>query len=379
MERSECFVDLSVIEDNLKKLHELSKGQKMLAVIKANGYGHGSVKIAKKVEGLDFLEGFAVATAEEAFELRNAGIKKTILILGFTFEKDFKELIKKEISLTVFNTDVAKDLSVVAGLVGKTAKIHIKLDTGMGRIGFYTGSDGAGYLKSIKDIEFISKLPNVELEGIFSHMAKADELDKSSAIEQIKKYSAMIKSLEDIGITPKFKHLSNSAGIIDLPHAHFDLVRAGIALYGLYPSPDVDIVKAGLKPALSWHSSIVHIKTVEKGSQISYGGTFIAGKETVIATVPIGYADGYPRSLSNKGYVLIRGKKAPITGRVCMDQMMVDVTDIPEAELFDRVTLVGTDGERTITLEELGDMSGRFNYELACDISLRVPRKYVGE
>ncbi len=379
MERSECCVDLSVIEENLKKLHGLSKGQKMLAVIKANGYGHGSVRIAKKVEHLEFLEGFAVATAEEAFELRNAGIKKTILILGFTFEKDFKELIKKEISLTVFNTDVAKDLSVVAGLVGKTAKIHIKLDTGMGRIGFYTGADGAGYLKSIKDIEFISKLPNVELEGIFSHMAKADELDKSSAIEQIKKYSAMIKSLEDIGITPKFKHLSNSAGIIDLPHAHFDLVRAGIALYGLFPSPDVDIVKAGLKPALSWHSSIVHIKTVEKGSQISYGGTFIAGKETVIATVPIGYADGYPRSLSNKGYVLIRGKKAPITGRVCMDQMMVDVTDIPEAELFDRVTLVGTDGERTITLEELGDMSGRFNYELACDISLRVPRKYVGE
>ncbi len=379
MERSECIVDLSVIEENLKKLHELSKDQKMLAVIKANGYGHGSVKIAKKVESLDFLEGFAVATAEEAFELRNAGITKTVLILGFTFEKDFKELIKKDISLTVFNTDVAKDLSVVAGLVGRSAKIHIKLDTGMGRIGFYTGSDGARYLKSIKDIEFISKLPNVELEGVFSHMAKADEFDKSSAFEQIKKYSAMIRSLEDLNIKPKFKHLSNSAGIIDIPEAHFDLVRAGIALYGLYPSKDVNIEKADLKPALSLYSSIVHIKTVEKGSQISYGGTFIAGKETVIATVPIGYADGYPRSLSNKGYVLIRGKRAPIAGRICMDQMMVDVTDIPEAELFDRVTLVGTDGEQTITLEELGDMSLRFNYELACDISPRVPRVYIGE
>ncbi len=379
MERSECVVDLSVIEENLKKLHELSRDQKMLAVIKANGYGHGSVKIAKKVEKLDFLLGFAVATAEEAFELRNAGIKKTILILGFTFEKDFKELIKKEISLTVFNTDVAKDLSVVAGLVGKTAKLHIKLDTGMGRIGFYTGSDGAKYLKSIKDIEFISKLPNVELEGIFSHMAKADELDKRSSKDQLEKYSKMVKALEDIGISPKFKHLSNSAGIIDLPETHFDLVRAGIALYGLYPSKDVNIKRADLKPALSWYSSIVHIKTVEKGSQISYGGTFIAGKDTVIATVPIGYADGYPRSLSNKGYVLIRGKKAPIAGRVCMDQMMVDITDIPEAELFDKVTLVGTDGEQTITLEDLGDMSLRFNYELACDISLRVPRVYTGE
>ena len=371
-ERIVARIDLSNIVWNLDRMHELSREVPIIAVIKANGYGHGAVRIAKYIEHLDYLHGFAVATTEEALDLRTHGIKKPILILGYTFPEDYEALIQNDIALCVFKEETAASLSACAAKLHKDVRIHVKVDTGMSRIGVFADRSGVEVVKAI------ATYPHLVMEGIMTHFARADESDKSSAMKQFDRFCAFIGDCEKEGITFTYRHCSNSAGIMDLEKVHLDLVRCGITLYGLMPSPQVrqDIT---LKPAMSLKSRIVHIKELPKGVEISYGGTFTTNREkTLVATVPVGYADGYPRSLSSKGYVLIRGQKAPILGRVCMDQMMVDVTDIAGVSDYDEVVLLGESGANRITAEELGDLSGRFNYELVSDISERVPRVFVG-
>ena len=343
---------------------------KIMAVIKADGYGHGAVKIANKLKDLPYLAGFAVATAEEAFELREAGINNLILILGYTFKEDYERLITEEIRMAVFTDDMLNEISEAANKVGKSAYAHVKLDTGMSRIGIQADEDGLEFVKRV------SKCNNVELEGMFTHLARADEYDKTKANNQIDKYNSFVKRLEDNGIKIPIKHVSNSASILELSHANLNMVRAGITLYGLWPSDEVSKDIIPLYPMMKLVSHVSFVKKLSEGREISYGGTFTTNKETVIATIPCGYADGIPRGLSNKGYVLIHGKKAPITGRVCMDQFMVDVSDIEDVKVRDEVVIIGTQGDEVITAEEVGDISGRFNYELVCDISKRVPRVY---
>lgn len=371
-ERVKAVVSLDAIAHNFAEMKKnIAKGTKIVAVIKADGYGHGAEAIARLIEDYDYIWGFAVATPEEALQLRTFGVKKPILILGIVFEEYFTEMIAKEIRLTVCTYEMAQKLSEEAQRQGRDVHIHIGLDTGMSRIGF------ADRQESVEEIKKISQLPNLKIEGMFTHFARADETDRSPAIDQLNRYLNFAKLLEDAGIQIPMKHCSNSAGIIRVPEANLNAVRAGITIYGIYPSNEVerDIVK--LIPAMELKSHISYIKTVEPGAAFSYGGTFTAKKEMKVATIPVGYADGYPRSLSNKGWVLIHGQKAPILGRVCMDQFMVNVSDIPDVKAGDEVTLIGKDGDEFISIETFGDMSGRFSYEFACDISKRVPRVYL--
>lgn len=371
-ERVKAVVSLDAIAHNFAEMKKnIAKGTKIVAVIKADGYGHGAEAIARLIEDYDYVWGFAVATPEEALQLRTFGVKKPILILGIVFEEYFTQMIAKEIRLTVCTYEMAQKLSEEAQRQGRDVHIHIGLDTGMSRIGF------ADRQESVEEIKKISQLPNLKIEGMFTHFARADETDRSPAIDQLNRYLNFAKLLEDAGIQIPMKHCSNSAGIIRVPEANLNAVRAGITIYGIYPSHEVerDIVK--LIPAMELKSHISYIKTVEPGAAFSYGGTFTAKKEMKVATIPVGYADGYPRSLSNKGWVLIHGKKAPILGRVCMDQFMVDITKIPDAKAGDEVTLIGKDGKEFISIEKFGDLSGRFSYEFACDISKRVPRVYI--
>ncbi|MGN1147418.1 MAG: alanine racemase [Lachnospiraceae bacterium] len=372
--RGYAQVDLGAIVSNMKNMKaHVKPGTKMMGVIKTDGYGHGSVPIAKALEQLDFMYGFAVATAEEAFELRENGIHLPILILGYTFPYSYEKMVALDIRPTVFRMDAATAFAEEAKRQQKRAKVHIKVDTGMGRIGIQPNEEGFAFVKKLSELE------NIEIEGVFTHFARADEKDKSSAREQLAKFRAFTDRLEkELQLTGLIKDCSNSAGILEMPEANMDVVRAGITLYGLAPSADVDMGIVPLKPALSLYSTVVYVKWLTEGYPISYGGTYVTKKKTRVATIPLGYGDGYPRSLSNKGYVLIRGQKAPILGRVCMDQFMVDVTDIPGVCEGDRVTLIGRDGEQEISANELGELSGRFNYELMCDLGKRIPRVYIG-
>lgn len=365
-------VDLDRIRSNMDNMKaNLDEKTKMIGVIKTDGYGHGAVAIAEELEPLDYMYGFAVATAEEAHILRMAGIKKPILILGYTFPYCYPMLVREEIRPAVFREDTLKELSEAAGRLKKTIKIHIKIDTGMSRIGVLPDESGFEFVEKALQTE------EIEVEGIFTHFATSDYADKRYAYEQMEKFQWFCAEAEKrFGVQFAVKHCSNSAAILEMRQANMDVVRAGITLYGLSPSEEVekDIVK--LQPALSFKSTVVYVKKIPEGTAVSYGRTYIADKERTIATIPLGYGDGYPRGLSGKGYVLIHGKKAPILGRVCMDQFMVDVTEIPETKENDEVTLIGTDGAETITMEDLGELSGRFNYELACNLGKRVPRVY---
>ena len=369
--RVRADIDLDAFLHNLDEIHRcVNPETKVVAVIKTDGYGHGAVPLAKQMESREEIWGYAAATAEEAEILRGHGIKKPILILGYTFPEQFSQLIEQEIRPAIFSYETAKQLSDTAVSLGKCTKIHIKLDTGMSRIGFQICPESAD------EIAQIAALPNIVIEGIFTHFSKADELDKTFTQEQTTRYLQMIDWLKKRGIEIPLHHVSNSAGIVDLPQYNMDMVRAGIILYGLWPSDEVQKDKIDLKPLLSLKSHIVHVKELEPDRLISYGGTYQTTGKQRIATIPVGYGDGYPRQLSNKGYVLIHGQKAPICGRVCMDQFMVDVTDIPDVRPLDEVTLIGRDGDACITMEELGDLSGRFNYEFACDLGRRIPRVY---
>ena len=365
-------VDLDAICSNMEKMKaNVAEHTKLIGVIKTDGYGHGAVPIARELEKLPFVWGYATATAEEAFILRHDEMKKPILILGYTFPYSYERLITEEIRMAVFRKDMLLQLSEKARRPGKKAKIHIKVDTGMGRIGVRPDQEGLDFVKEA------FQTPGIEVEGIFTHFARADEADKTAANKQLNKFQTFLAMIKDEGLTIPVKHCSNSAGIVELPEANMDVARAGITLYGLWPSNEVrrDIVE--LRPALSLYSHLVYIQDIEPGDSVSYGGTFTAQKKTRVGTVPVGYGDGYPRGLSGKGYVLVNGKKAAILGRVCMDQFMIDLSEIPEAKEGDKVTLIGKDGAYAITMEELGNLSGRFNYELACDLSKRVPRIYM--
>ena len=366
-------VDLDAIWENMVHMKEnIAEKTKILAVIKTDGYGHGGVPIAKMLEQLDFMFGYAAATYEEAHVLREAGVKKPILILGYTFPYCYEELIREEIRPAVYRRDTVEELVAAAAKVGQKAKVHIKVDTGMGRIGITPDEEGLEFVR------FLIEHPELEVEGIFTHFAKSDETDKTSANHQLELFQDFIKKIQtELGITIPVKHCSNSAAILEMPQANMDMVRAGITTYGLYPSEEVSKDIVPLRAAMSLYSHIVYCKTIHAGQSVSYGGLFTAQKDTRVATIPVGYGDGYPRSLSGKGYVLIHGKKAPILGRVCMDQFMVDISEIPEAMDGDKVTLLGMDGTERITAEELGELSGRFNYEFVCDLGKRIPRVYI--
>lgn len=371
-------IDLDAITSNLEHMKaNIAPETTIMAVIKTDGYGHGAIPIAKELEDLEYLSGFAVATAEEAFILRQAGIQKPVLILGYTFPYSYERLIREEIRMTVFRLDTLKELSQNVRLLRekgehKKAKVHIKVDTGMSRIGIRANEEGISFMKEAFNTE------GIEVEGIFTHFARADERDKSVAESQLGEFEEFLKKIKlKTGKEIPIRHCSNSAGIIEIPRANMDMVRAGIILYGLWPSNQVEQNIVKLTPALSLYSQIVYVKEIEAGTPVSYGGTFTAPSKMRIATIPAGYGDGYPRGLSGKGYVLVHGRKAPVLGRVCMDQFMIDVTDIPEAKQGDKVTLIGRDGQETITVEMLGELSGRFNYELVCDLGKRIPRVYT--
>ena len=366
-------VDLDAIWENMVHMKEnIAENTKILAVIKTDGYGHGGVHIAKMLEQLDFMFGYAAATYEEAHVLREAGVKKPILILGYTFPYCYEELIREEIRPAVYRRDTVEELAAAAAKVGKKAKVHIKVDTGMGRIGITPDEEGLEFVR------FLIEHPELEVEGIFTHFAKSDEADKTSANHQLELFQNFIDKIQtELGITIPVKHCSNSAAILEMPQANMDMVRAGITTYGLYPSEEVSKDIVPLRAAMSLYSHIVYCKMIHAGQSVSYGGLFTAQKDTRVATIPVGYGDGYPRSLSGRGYVLIHGKRAPILGRVCMDQFMVDISEIPEAMDGDKVTLLGMDGTERITAEELGELSGRFNYEFVCDLGKRIPRVYI--
>lgn len=368
--RVEADINLDNIIDNVKMMKAcVAEDTKMMVVIKADGYGHGAVEISRALDELaDF---YAVACIDEAVELRNAGCDKPLLILGYTAPEDFEEMIKYDVRTAIYDVEECKILSQKATALGKKAKIHIKLDTGMGRIGFPCTEEG------IEAIVEIHRLPGIETEGIFTHYAKADEADKTAARLQQKRFREMTDRLLERGVTFPIRHISNSAGIMEMNNEGFDMVRSGIVTYGLYPSCEVDKHIAPLKPAMTWLSRVIHVKDVEPGTGIGYGWSFISDKKMKIATVSAGYADGYPRAQSNKGRVIINGEYAPVVGRVCMDQFMVDVSHIPQTKVGDKVILVGSDGDKTISVEEVAEPANSFNYELVCNVGRRVPRVYI--
>ena len=368
-------IDLGAILRNVQRMHAMTKeGCGVIPVVKADGYGHGSVEIAAILEKEPYVIRFAVATAEEAYVLRENGITKPIMLLGISFGDEMEDLVRMRIGVTVSSFAQAKQLSDAAVRLGEDAEVFIAVDTGMHRIGFRPCESSA------EEIGELFKLPHLVPGGIFSHFARADEFDLSHAKEQFVKMTRMIALLEERGVVFPLRTMSNSAGILTMPEANLDAIRAGIMMYGLMPSDETaemmrerNIV---LEPAMRLVSHIVFLKEIEKGDAVSYGGTYVADGTRRVATIPVGYADGYPRGLSGKASVLIRGQRAPILGRICMDQFMADVTEIPDVCEGDEVTLLGRDGEEEITAEELGAISGRFNYELVCGISKRVPRTY---
>ena len=362
-------IDLDAVQFNMESMRRnVSPDTGMIGVVKADGYGHGAVPVAATIE--PYVAGYAVATAEEALILRNHGIVKPILILGVTHKSRYDELLDHDIRPAIFTMEQAQPLSDLAAGRGMKAKVHLALDTGMSRIGLEADEQGADLAAAI------AALPGIEAEGLFTHFSKADEADKTAAHRQMAAYRHFAGLLEERGVQIPVKHCSNSAGIIDLPEANMDMVRAGISIYGLYPSDEVDKQSVPLRPAMSLKSFITYIKPLCPGREVSYGGTFVVSKPMRVATVPVGYGDGYPRNLSGRGYVLIHGRKAPILGRVCMDQFMVDVTEIPEARVDDPVVLIGQDGGEKISVEDLANTCGGFHYEIVCGIGKRVPRVY---
>lgn len=367
--RTYAQINLDAVNRNINNVIEkIGSKTKLLAVIKADAYGHGAVEIGRLLE--DRCSFFGVACTAEALELINAGLTKPILILGYVSPFEYPTIVKNNIRIPIFSFEDAKALSDEAVRQGKTVPFHFCIDTGMSRIGFQINEESAEICKKI------SALPNIKAEGLFSHFATADEKDLTKAMAQRSRYIDFDNMLKDRGVNVEIRHLNNSAGIMVFDK-YFDMVRSGIITYGLYPSEEVDKSLLNIEPALQWKTHISHIKTLPAGREISYGGTYKTTADTVIATIPVGYADGYPRSLSNKGRVIINGKYAPIVGRICMDQFMVNVTDIPNVKVGDCVTLVGTDGYAYLSMEEVSNLSGSFNYELPCRISRRVPRVYI--
>lgn len=363
-------ISLDNLAHNMREIRRVAKSKDIMAIIKADAYGHGAMDVAPVLleNGATSL---GVAVITEAIELRKAGIKAPLMILGYTPLTFSKEIIKYDIQQTVFTFEYAKALSNEAQKLGITAKIHIGLDTGMGRIGFLPNEE------SVSEVYAISKLPNIEIVGLFSHFSSADEEDKDYTYEQLDKFNNFYHKLTKKGVKPKIRHIANSAAIIDLPETHFEAVRPGLILFGYYPSEEIHKEKIHLKPVLTLKTDVVHVKTMEKDMYISYGRKYKTEKESIIATLPIGYADGYTRLLFDKAKVIINGKLAPIVGRICMDQCMVDVTDIGEVKVGDEVILIGQKGNVKFDADDIAELLGTINYEIICMIGKRVPRVYI--
>lgn len=366
-------VNLDYVGENIDSIaSNLKPDTGIIAVIKTDAYGHGALPIAKELEHKDVVFGYGVATAEEALQLKNNGIRKPIIIIGYSFPSAYEEMIVRDVRLTVFTPEMLEEINSIAKRLGLIARVHIKVDTGMSRIGIYPDDEGLSFVQTALGYT------NIRVEGIFTHLARADEEDKKYALGQLTRFHDFVDRVkEELGFSFDIVHCLNSAGIIELNEYCDTCVRAGIIMYGMWPSDEVRRDIIALKPLLSLKSHITFIKKVPAGVQISYGGTYETDSETVVATVPVGYGDGYPRSLSNKGYVLVRGMRVPIIGRVCMDQFMIDVSLVPRVSTFDEVTLIGCDGDECITMEDLQHWSGMLNYELACLIGKRVPRVYT--
>ena len=367
LESTKLMIDLDAIRHNVQAV-KAKAGAPVMAIIKADAYGHGAVQLAKHLD--DCCAFFGVSSILEALELRQAGIQKPMLILGYTPVSSFPEAVRLNIRPAIFHYEDALALSQAAGELGMTAKFHFAVDTGMSRIGFQVTREDADICAKI------ARLPNLEAEGLFSHFATADCADLTRAKRQAERFACFDRMLKDRGVVIPLRHLDNSAGLMNFG-CEYEMVRSGIVTYGMYPSDEVDPGLLELRPALRWETRIVHINLLEPGREIGYGGTYTTTHLTRVATLPVGYADGYRRNLSGRFYVLIRGKKAPILGRICMDQMMVDITDIPDAQLGDPVVLVGKNGEEQITVEQIAARGDSFNYEFVCGISRRVPRVYT--
>lgn len=360
-------IDLDAIRDNFEAIREKT-GVPVMAVVKADAYGHGAIQVARLLQ--DRCAFFGVSSMLEAMELRKAGLNNPILVLGNTPVSAFETAVREQIRPTIYRWEDALALSETAVSLGTTARFHLAVDTGMSRIGFQATKESADICVNI------AALPGLQAEGIFSHFATADCADLNRSMRQRELFDSFCGMLSARGLEIPIRHMNNSAGLMNFDR-HYDMVRSGIVTYGMYPSEEVDPALLKLRPALQWLSRVTHVQTLPAGREISYGGTYTTTRETVVATVPVGYADGYRRNLSGKFYVLIRGRKAPILGRICMDQLMVDVTGIPGVSHGDRVTLVGTDGNETITMEEISAAADSFNYEFVCGISRRVPRVYT--
>ncbi|WP_072894890.1 alanine racemase [Clostridium fallax] len=362
-------IDLDAIENNMKEIKKVVKSNEIIAVVKADAYGHGAVDVAPVLleNGATKL---AVAVITEALELRHSGIQAPIMVLGFTPLTFAKDIIENNIEQTVYDLDYARGLSKIALKENKIAKIHIALDTGMGRIGFLPDNE------SIKKVKEISKLPNIKIVGLFTHFSSADEEDKSYTKDQFDKFLNFYQKLQKEKIEVGILHASNSAAVLDLQNMHLDAVRPGIILYGYYPSDEVN-KNINLIPALTLKTTVVHVKKVPKDMYISYGRKYKTDGERVIATLPIGYADGYTRFLFEKAKVIINGKLAPIVGRICMDQCMIDITDIENVSVGDEVILIGEDNGVKFNADDIAESIGTINYEIICMIGKRVPRVYM--
>jgi alanine racemase len=363
-------IDLSCINHNINAIKKRVGKTPIIGVVKADGYGHGAFEVSQVLSS-NGVSALAVATLQEAIELRSKGIDVPIIMLGITPWHYQKTLIDYNITPVVSSYSDTRALSAAATEVKKTVDVLIALETGMGRIGFLPSKE------SINEIVGINSLPNINVVGIFSHFATADEKNKDFSLAQIKAFNKLYSELLAAGVPIKFRTHANSAAIMELPDAWFDAVRPGIILYGCYPSNQVDKSIIDLKPAMSLKANIVFLKKVPKGTSISYGRHFITEKESLIATLPLGYADGYPRFLSGKGRVLIHGQYAPVVGNICMDQCMVDVTHIPGVKKYDEVVLMGSQGDKEILADEIAGKTGTINYEIVCRIGKRVPRVYV--
>lgn len=364
-------INLDNIAFNMKQIRSCSESEDIMAIVKADAYGHGALDISPVLleNGATRL---AVAVVSEGVELRRGGIECPIMVLGFTPPSLIDDLLKYDIGQTIFSYNYAKELSTIAKKKHKKAKVHIAIDTGMGRIGFMPNEE------SVKEVVDISKLPNIEIEGIFSHFSTADEKDKEYTYQQLNEFNAFYEALKKSGVHIKIRHIANSGAIIDLPESHFEAVRPGIILYGYYPSEEVNKDRIELKPAMDLKTNIAHIKIIPSGYYIGYGKRFKSSRDSIIATLPVGYADGYTRLLNNKAKVIINGQFAPVVGSICMDQCMVDVTDIKgEVKIGDEVILIGEKNGVKLNADHIAEMLGTINYEVVCMITKRVPRVYI--
>lgn len=374
LNRAWAEIDLDAIAHNVREIKRIAgKRVEMMGVVKADAYGHGVLEVIRTLldNGVTQL---AVSMLDEAIQIRKMGIEVPILILSYTDPARAEEIVINGVTQTVFSHDLAQALSTASVKLGRNVKIHVKVDTGMTRVGFMPG------YSAVKNIMEISKLPGLIIEGLFTHFASADESEKDYTMLQFERYISVCSELGRVGIHIPVKHVCNSAGIIQYPEMHMDLIRPGVILYGLYPSQQVDRDKIHLKPAMTLKANVILVKDVEQDTFISYGRTFRTSRLSRIATIPIGYADGYTRLLSNKGKVLVNGEFAPIVGRICMDQCMIDVTDLKqEVHVGDEVVIFGSQNGACISVDEVAADIGTINYEVVCIIGKRIPRVYLKE